>query len=103
MSRYALAPEARQDLADIRDGLSREASAKVMRRVMVQLVVAFRKIATTPGIGHVRLDVLDDERVLFWPAGDYSIVYRKHRRIIWVLAIVHSARDLHRVLTQRLV
>jgi len=52
-----------------------------------------RKLSRTPGIGHHRLDLLDD-RHRFWSAWSYLIVYRWQVRPIQIVAVIHGARDL---------
>ena len=53
-----------------------------------------------PGMGHHRLDLLDD-RHRFWAAWSYRIVYRWEPQPLQVIAIVHGARDLGAFLDTR--
>jgi plasmid stabilization system protein ParE len=52
MNHYVLTAEAQQDLREIRDYLTTEGGRRVARYVGSAFVVAFRKLAKSPGIGH---------------------------------------------------
>lgn len=101
MSRYILTLEAQQDLREIRDYLTVEGGPRVARYVVGAFVTAFRRLAKTPGMGHRREDLTPDEELLFWPVFSYLIVYRRNRRPLAAVAVVHGRRDVARVLQPR--
>src|SRR5690349_14707624 len=101
MSRYILAVEAQQDLREIRDFLTAQGGSRVARHVLGAFVVAFRRLAKTPGMGHRREDLTPDEDLLFWTVFSYLIVYRRSRGPLAIIAVVHGRRDVAQVLLQR--
>jgi antitoxin ParD1/3/4/toxin ParE1/3/4 len=101
MSRYILTVEAQQDLREIRDYLTVEGGPRVARYVVGAFIVAFRRLARTPGIGHRRADLAADEELLFWPVFSYLIVYRCSRGSLAVVAVVHGRRDVAQALQAR--
>lgn len=95
MSRYLLAPEASADLEEIADYIALDNPAAA-RRVLAALQAAMRKLAATPGLGHLRLD-LAPEPLRFWQVYSYLIVYRPERPL-QVARVLHAARDARAIL-----
>ncbi len=62
--------------------------------MLVAFVEAFRALAGTPGIGHRREDLAGDRPVLFWPVRDYLIIYRRGRKLIEIVTVVHGSRHI---------
>jgi plasmid stabilization system protein ParE len=61
---------------------------------------AFELLAENPGIGHQRED-LTARPVKSWSVFSYIVIYRPEKRPIDVLAVLHDARDIPRVLAER--
>jgi len=99
VKRYNLSAEAKQDLADIRAYLTEEGGARVARQVLKQIKDALDFLSRTPGAGHLRED-LTDASVKFWPVFSYLIIYKPGPRPIGIVRVVHSSRDLARLLSQ---
>ena len=59
-----------------------------------------QRLAAFPNIGHLRTD-LTDEPLRFWCVYSYLIVYRPEQRPLEVIAVVHGARDVEKVLRRR--
>jgi toxin ParE1/3/4 len=97
--RYVLAPEAEQDLDDIKDYLVKVAGVSVARYVLRQLKDSVVFLGRTPGAGHVRED-LTDINVKFWPVFSYLIIYRPASRPIEIVRIIHGNQDIARILGQ---
>ncbi len=95
--RYILSTEAKRDIEQIRDYYLEEAGAQVARHVLGQITKAFRFLAASPGAGH-RRDDLTDEDVRFWPALSYLIAYDPAMRPIGIARVLHAARDLEMLL-----
>jgi toxin ParE1/3/4 len=93
VSRYRLSPEAARDLEDIKLYLVEQAGPTVARYVLRRLRQAMMFLAATPGVGHKRSD-LTDEDVRFWSVFSYLIVYIPHMRPIGIARVLHGARDL---------
>lgn len=91
--RFTLSPEAERDIAQIRDYYLEEAGVQVARHVLVQITKALRFLAATPGAGH-RRDDLTDEDVRFWPVLSYLIAYDPAMRPIGIARVLHAGRDL---------
>lgn len=66
-----------------------------------KLFGAFETLARTPGIGHKRED-LTALPVLFWPVGEYLIIYRRLSQRIEIVAVTQGVRDIPIFLLQRL-
>lgn len=92
-SRYILSPEAERDIEQIRDYYLDEAGAQVARYVLAQITKALRFLAATPGAGH-RRDDLTDENVRFWAVLSYLIAYDPAMRPIGIARVLHAGRDL---------
>jgi len=99
MSRYILSPDANEDLFEIWSHIACD-SVDAANRVESELFETFEALARTPGQGHKRTD-LTAEAVLFFPVYSYLVVYRPEKRPLEVVAIIHGARDVRRVLTER--
>ena len=69
-------------------------------RLMTRLFEAFEQLARTPRMGHKRED-LTQLPVLFWPVGNYLIIYRAVRSPMEVVAITHGRRDIPKLLRRR--
>jgi len=92
-ARNILSPHARRDIERIRDYYVEEAGVQVARHVLSQITKALRFLAETPGAGH-RRDDLTDEDVRFWSVLSYLIAYDPTIRPIGVARVLHAARDL---------
>ena len=96
MKRFKLSPQAVGDIRQIWSYVASD-SLKAARRLRLKLFDACQKIATNPGMGHLRED-LTDKPVLFWPVGNYLIVYNPGREPIEIIRILHGARDVPKLL-----
>lgn len=87
--------KARGDLLDIWEYIAAE-SVDVADRVVGRIEADIAQLAQMPGMGHQRADV-KDPRLLFWMVRPYVIVYRHTRRTLYVVRVLHGARDFRRV------
>lgn len=101
MTRYSLTANAQRDLREIRDYVYSEGGIRAARFVIARLVGAFRAIAKTPGLGHLREDLTTRPELRFWPVFSYLIVYRNDTQPLRVIAILHGKRDVESVLFTR--
>jgi len=88
MNRYVLNTEAQEDLREIRDYLLSEGGARAARYVVSSFVVAFRRLAKRPGMGHRREDLTANQTLLFWPVFSYLIVYRRESSHVAIVAVL---------------
>jgi plasmid stabilization system protein ParE len=99
MSRYVISPDARTDLNDIWEYIARD-DVDVATRWVGKLREAVESLARSPGLGHSRKD-LTDLPLLFWPVGDYLVIYRMIESRIEIVAVTHGARDIPTFLQSR--
>ena len=92
MSRYVLGRDAERDLDDLWEYIARD-SVTAADRLISEIFEAFEALARNPGIGHKRED-LTKFPVLFWPVGNYLIIYRAVGSLVEIIAIVHGKRDV---------
>lgn len=87
---YVLAPEAALDLVGIWRYLRREANVSLANHVesVIRNRIAF--LAQSPGAGHRRRD-LTDENVRFFPVYSYLIVYRPKTKPLQIVSILQAA------------
>jgi plasmid stabilization system protein ParE len=91
--------QARKDLADAWDYIAAH-NINAADRLVDRVEADVRKLADMPGMGHRRRDV-NDVRLLFWAVHPYLIVYRFTRRTVYILRVVHGARDLRKIFRTR--
>jgi toxin ParE1/3/4 len=99
VKRYLLTDEAKEDIADIRKYLKREAGLRVAQSTVKKIRDAIVFLSRTPGAGHLRED-LTDEAIKFWPVFSYLIVYNPAARPIEILRIIHGSREVAAILSQ---
>ena len=93
---FVFTEEAETQLVEILDYLAGE-SETAAARVREAIYDAVRKVAAMPGLGHSRRD-LTDRPLRFWGVYSYLIVYVVDRKPLTVVAILHGARDVERLL-----
>ena len=98
--RYVLAPQAARDLVDIWRYLKKESSQETADRVESIIRSKFAYLAEFPGGGHWRRDLTSAE-VRFFSVYSYLIVYRPETKPLQIVAILHSHRDVAKILPKR--
>lgn len=99
--RFVLAPQAALDLVEIWRYVKEQTSLTIADRVESAIREKIAFLAGTPGAGHSRKD-LTDEDVRFFPVYSYLIVYRPRTKPLQVAAILHGRRDVERILKGRI-
>jgi plasmid stabilization system protein ParE len=99
--RFVLAPQAALDLVEIWRYIKEQTSLTIADRVESAIREKIAFLAGTPGAGHSRKD-LTDEDVRFFPVYSYLIVYRPRTESLQVAAILHGRRDVERILKGRI-
>ena len=99
--RFVLAPQAALDLAEIWRYIKEQTSLTIADRVESAIREKLAFLAETPGAGHSRKD-LTDEDVKFFPVYSYLIVYRAQTKPLQVAAILHGRRDVEQILKGRI-
>jgi plasmid stabilization system protein ParE len=99
MSGYLLGPDAEWDLDDLWEYIAQD-SVGAADRLMAEIFEAFEVLARNPGMGHKRED-LTTFPVLFWPVGNYLIIYRAAQSLVEIVAIAHGKRDIPAFLRRR--
>lgn len=93
---YQLTPDAQAHLGDIVAFIA-EDNADAADRVLDAFERAFNQLAGMPDIGHGR-DDLTERPLKFWTIYSYLIVYDPASRPLKVVAVLHGARDVRRIL-----
>lgn len=96
MSRFVLTPQAKADLYEISDYISKD-NPDAARRVRTELREAMRKLAVMPEMGHLRQD-LARKPFRFWPVYSYLIIYEPETEPLRVVRVLHGARDVRSLL-----
>jgi toxin ParE1/3/4 len=91
MSRYTIAPEAKEDIKVIYRYISRD-NAPAARRLRQALSNAFRMLAQRPLLGELRNDLAAELRMFC--TGNYVILYYPTSNGVAIAQVVHGARDL---------
>ena len=97
--RYILARAAR-DLVDIWRYLKKESSEETADRVESVIRSKFFYLSQFPGGGHRRQDLTSAD-VLFFSVYSYLIVYRPETKPLQIVAILHSHRNVAKLLPKR--
>ena len=100
MNQFVLSPEAAQDLIGIWEYIAVdeiEAADRLIAKLRDQMIA----LAKTPGLGHLREDLAEDRPLLFWPVGNYQIIYQFKTGPIEIVAVTHGMRDIPVFLEQR--
>lgn len=92
MNKYILGVGTEQDLDDIWEYIA-EDNPDAADRWLEKLFEAFDDLARNPRIGHRRKD-LTPYPVLFWPVGEYLVIYRAQKALIEIVAVTQGARDI---------
>lgn len=100
MTGYVLSEDADLDLDDIWEYIA-AGSIDAADRWIGKLFDAFEALGNTPRMGHKR-DDLTDFPVLFWPVGNYLVVYRALSSPIEIVAVTQGSRDIPAFLRRRL-
>lgn len=97
MSRgYRLTPEAQANVNKIGAFIAND-SVDAALRVLDAFDDAFNLLAATPEIGHTRED-LTSRPVKFWGVYSYLIVYDPASAPLTIIAVLHGAQDVERLL-----
>ena len=99
MKRYILAPEAKQDLADIKRYLTRETGARVAKSTLKKIKDAIVFLGDTPGAGHFREDLTDDT-LKFWSVYSYLIIFDPIAQPIEIARVIHGSREVSAILSR---
>lgn len=95
-ARFVFTEEAETQLLEILDSLADESESAAIR-VRDAISDAADKLAENPGIGHTRED-LTDRPLKFWNVYSYLVVYDPDSRPLTIIAVLHGARDVERLL-----
>lgn len=99
MKHYVISPDAADDLDEVWEYIARD-DIDAADRFLEKLHQQIRALAATPSMGHRREDLAEDRPILFWPVGNYLILYRATRGFVEVVAVVRS-RDIPSLIQRR--
>lgn len=99
---YRISKLAEDDLADIWDfTLEQSQEVLVADKVLLRIHEIFDNIAVYPGVGHWREDIAP-KSVRFRSVFEYVIAYRLNEGITEIIAVLHGARLLSRLMQERM-
>jgi toxin ParE1/3/4 len=98
--RYVLAPQAALDLVEIWRHIKEQTSVTIADRVESAIRERMVFLAGTPGAGHRRKD-LTEQNVKFFPVYSYLIVYRPETKPLQIASVLHGRRDVEQILKNR--
>ena len=84
---YRLTPKARDGFLGIASYVEERFGPEVADRVVQELETAFEQLAANPSLGHRRVDLTPDERVLFWSVGPTLVAYRAQPECVEILFV----------------
>jgi plasmid stabilization system protein ParE len=93
---YHLTPEAQANIQEIGAFVAQD-SVDAALRVLDAFEHAFDQLAASPEIGHKRED-LTARPVKFWSVYPYLVVYDPASSPLSIIAVLHGARDVERLL-----
>ena len=96
--RYVLTPEAQAHVDEIGAYIAQD-SVDAALKIYDALEEAFGLLAEQPGLGHSRQD-LTDRPLRFWGVYSYLVVYDPESRPLTIIAVLHGARDVEKLLKQ---
>lgn len=96
MAKVVWAKPAHKDLRKIIEFIARD-SRFYAERMRVRLVRAPRRLSRFPLSGRI-VPEFNDETIREVMYGNYRIIYVKKRQTCFIVAVVHSSRDLIRLL-----
>jgi toxin ParE1/3/4 len=100
MTPYQLSPSAVADLEEILLHYKERAGDSAAAMLEEGLISAFERLAATPGLGHRRSD-LTVRPYFFYAVDPYLIVYARQIDPLPIIAVLHAARDVSKVLKKR--
>ena len=100
MRPFVVSPSAAEDLHTIWTYLALEASPSLADATLVGLARHFAGLAEHPGKGHVRQD-LTLLPLHFFAARPYLIVYQRDASPLAIHAVLHSSRNIGKLLQKR--
>jgi toxin ParE1/3/4 len=101
MNSYILGEDAMLDLEAIWEFIAQDKPSAADSWI-ARLFAAFDRLAIAPGLGHKRQDLTSDA-MLFWPVGEYLILYRLRDmdQTVEIMAVTQGSRNMPGFLSKR--
>ena len=96
MTPYVVTELAESDLIEIASYIA-EDNLAAAERVLADFKAAFEKLAQMPEMGHLRLDLAEEE-LRFWSVHSYLIIYRPETKPLQVVRVLSGYRDIPELL-----
>ncbi len=97
---YRLTHVARQDIRDLTHYIRTvQGSPQNALLVAERLKKQFAKLVESPGLGHVREELNDDEALVIAATG-VLVIYDRTVKPLTILRVIHAARDLRGVFSR---
>lgn len=101
MRRIKYAFRSERDLQGIQSYLAKD-DVDVADRIIAEIRAEIRKLASVPGIGHARPDLLGTRPYLVRTIYQYLIIYRHSDDELTVVRVLHGACDVGNVVRRGL-
>ncbi len=95
--RFVLTPSASRDIDAILEYVLEKSGPDRARHVHERLYEGIAKVATKPGLGHIRDDLFDESLRVFG-VFSYLIIYLPATTPLQIIRVIHGARNVPRVL-----
>ncbi len=100
-ARYKLSPNAAEEFAALLEEVAEHSGWSRSMDIEELLYAAFNSIAQSPGIGHLREDLLP-RTIHFYYANPYMVLYLRDTDPLYIVGIVHGARDIPALMQDRI-
>lgn len=100
MSAYRILSVAHKDIVEIWEYIARE-NLVAADRVIDEIYAVFDQVTLMPRGGFKRTD-WTDQPLRFWLVSKYLIAYFPDTTPVQIIGVLHGARDIPKLLTQRL-
>lgn len=99
--RYKLSPHAEEDFTSILCDIAEHSGWSRSMDVEESLYAAFNRLSRDPGIGHLRDDLLPRTIHVYY-SNPYIVLYLRDTDPLYVVAVLHGARDIAGLMRDRL-
>lgn len=97
MKDFILSPQAKRDVEEILDYISRDNPASA-ERVLSDLEQAIYRLADNPQMGHLREDLAPGKKLRFWRVHSYLVIYRPEPGPVQIVRVLSGYRDIEELL-----
>ena len=101
MNSYKLLPAASKEFFEILDAVEEHRGLEAGEKLALNFTAALRQLASNPGLGHLRDDLIRQPYYFYLVADEYHLIYAKQIDPLPIVAILHASRDVGKLLRDR--